>query len=121
MALFDNTSFRLIEQGLDGVWQKQQVIRQNIANSDTPGYKAKTVNFKAVLSDAVNSKGTYGDKNLNLVTSVSTEQGTNQTVDENNVDTEKEHTALADAQIQYELLINKMTNEFGMIKSAILR
>lgn len=125
MAIFNNTSFRLLEQGLDGVWQKQQVISQNIANADTPGYKAKTVNFKTVLTEETNNikdKAMSKSKpQLNLATTVSVEKGTNQTFDENNVDTEKEHIALADAQIQYNLLVNKISNEFDMIKSAIMR
>ena len=121
--MFNNTSFRLLEQGMDAVWQRQNVIRQNIANSDTPGYKAKTLKFKAVLSEVnKNSNGGVTKKpELNLTTYVHTELGTNQTFDENNVDTEKEGVALADAQIQYELLSNKITNEFAMIRTAIMR
>ena len=125
MAIFNNTGFRLLEQGLDGVWRKQQVISQNIANSDTPEYKAKTVNFKTVLSEETRSiKDKTMSKSkpeLNLVTTVSVEEGTNQTFDGNNVDAEKEHIALADAQIQYNLLVNKISNEFDMIKTAIMR
>lgn len=125
MAIFNNTSFRLLEQGLDGVWRKQQVISQNIANKDTPGYKAKTVNFKTVLSEEtqnIKDKTISNRKpELNLVTTVSVENGTNQTFNENNVDAEKEHIALADAQIQYDLLTKKISNEFAMIKSAIIR
>lgn len=125
MAIFNNTSFRLLQQGLDGVWRKQQIISQNIANADTPGYKAKTVNFKTVMSEETqNIKDRTMSKRkpeINLVTTVTEEKGTNQTFDENNVDTEKEHIALADAQIQYNLLINKISNEFAMIKSAIVK
>ena len=86
MAIFNNTSFRLLEQGLDGVWKKQQIISQNIANADTPGYKAKTVNFKTVMSEETqNIKDRTMPKRkpeLNLVTTVSVEEGTNQTFDE---------------------------------------
>lgn len=123
--MFNNTSFRLLEQGLDGVWQKQQVISQNIANADTPGYKAKTVNFKTVFTEErQNIKDKVMSKNkpkIDLVTTVSVEEGTNQTFNENNVDTEKEHIALADAQLQYSSLVNKISNEFEMIKTAIMR
>ena len=31
---------------MDALWQKQQVISHNIANVETPGYKAKHVNLK---------------------------------------------------------------------------
>ena len=125
MSIFNNTSFRLLEQGLDGVWKKQQIISQNIANADTPGYKAKTVNFKTVMSEETQNIKDRAMSNtkpeINLVTTVSVEKGTNQTFDENNVDTEKEHIALADAQIQYNLLVNKISNEFDMIRSAIVK
>lgn len=120
MALFNNTSFRLLQQGMDGVWKKQQVINQNIANSDTPGYKAKTLNFRTVLTNSMNDISNSKPK-LNLVTDISVEKTTNQNLDENNVDSEKEHIALADAQLQYELLSNKISNEFAMIKTAVSR
>ncbi|MBQ4165334.1 MAG: flagellar basal body rod protein FlgB, partial [Oscillospiraceae bacterium] len=41
MALFDTTAFRILEQGMSVLWQKQQVISQNIANSNTPDYNCK--------------------------------------------------------------------------------
>ncbi len=120
MALFNNTSFRLMEQGLDAVWLKQRVISQNIANNDTPDYKARTVHFKAVLKDKI-SGGSIKGKELNLETEISVETGTNQIFDGNNVDMEKEQISLADAQIQYDTLSTKMINEFNMIKTAIAR
>ncbi|NLJ16931.1 MAG: flagellar basal body rod protein FlgB, partial [Clostridiales bacterium] len=49
MAIFDTTSFRITSQGLDILWKKQEVISQNIANKDTPDYKAKYVDFYSVL------------------------------------------------------------------------
>ncbi len=124
MSLFNNTSFRLLQQGLDAVWLKQQVINQNIANSDTPEYKARTVHFRAVLEEKKNElKRDFknSDEELNLRTTITTERGTNQTFNGNNVDIEKEAIALADAQIQYESLVNKISNEFSMIRTAISR
>ncbi len=125
MALFNNTSFRLLEQGLDATWLKQSVTAQNIANSDTPYYNAKTVHFEAVISevqsDFKNRVMGESKKQLDLHTYVTEETGTSQTINENNVDMEREQVALADAQIQYDTLINKMSAEFRMISSAISR
>ena len=50
---------------------------------------------------------------------VTTEPDTNQTLDGNNVDIEKEALALADTQIQYSVLSDKITKEFEMIKTAL--
>ena len=51
MALFNTNAFRITEQGLSVLWQKQQIIAQNIANQDTPGYNCKYLDFYAVLKD----------------------------------------------------------------------
>lgn len=123
MALFNNTSFRLLEQGLDAVWLKQKVISQNIANSDTPGYKAKTVQFSAVLKEKCKYQQYHkkDKEELTLTPVITEEKGTNQLLDGNNVDVEKEMMALSDAQYQYDVLSEKVTNEFSMIRTAITR
>lgn len=121
--MFDNTSFKLLEKGLDVTWYKQKVISQNIANDSTPGYKAKTVDFKAVINKECNSRKSIGEKKnkVDYVMTVTEEPYTNQTLDGNNVDAEKEGVALADAQIQYETLIGKLKTDFGMIRTALQR
>lgn len=122
MALFGNTSFKIMEQGLDNVWYKQKIISQNIANVSTPNYKAKTVTFGAVLKDkcrcryhAAQQDGTR----LDMTVHVTEEPNTTQRLDGNNVDMEKEAVALSDAQYQYSTLIDKTINEFNMIRTAI--
>ncbi|WP_412093612.1 flagellar basal body rod protein FlgB [Peribacillus simplex] len=49
MELFSNT-FQSLENALDYSNAKQKVISQNIANSDTPNYKAKAGIFPRVIS-----------------------------------------------------------------------
>ena len=131
--MFDNTSFRFLEQGLGMTWQKQKIISQNIANDSTPGYKAKTAEFGLVLDEKCKCKYhpktaeeiealKSGEKHtLELEMSVTTEPNTNQTLDGNNVDIEKEAIALADAQAQYDMLTEKIMKEFEMIKSALAK
>ena len=130
MAILDNTSFAMLVKGLDAAWYKQQITLQNIANDSTPGYKAKNVSFSAVLQEAAQSKntllnGALVDKTLqnpiSLRVTTTTEPNTNQTLDENNVDMEKEQLALVDTQYLYSTLINKVNGEFSMIRSAIQR
>lgn len=126
MALFDNNSFKLLEQGLSFTNYKMKVINQNIANDSTPGYKARTAEFKLVLKEKCKCRYHIGDpQNPNddnpyeLVTHTYTEPNTNQTLDENNVDMEKEQTALADAQYQFQALADKATAEFAMYRTAL--
>ena len=39
-------SMRLMERSLDYLWTKQAAHLDNLANAETPGYKAKTVSFE---------------------------------------------------------------------------
>lgn len=118
MALFDTTAFRITEQGLSVLWQKQQIIAQNIANEDTPGYKAKKLEFSGVLRDKLRANGTV-KKELNLTQAVVTDYATNDQGDTNNVDHDTEAAELARAQIQYDALINQMNGNFARMRSAL--
>lgn len=133
MGLFDSVTHNLAEQALDATWYKQRVISNNIANSDTPDYKAKTVEFGLILKEKC--KCNYHDNidddrfhrrddrdstdpiKLEVVTTYETD--TNQILDGNNVDMEKEQTALADAQYQYGALTDYLNNNYAMIRTAI--
>ena len=130
MGLFDSVTHSLAEQALDATWYKQKVISNNIANSDTPDFKAKTVEFGLILKEKCKCKyhegisgGLYhsdsGDEPLKLTVTTTYETNTNQILDGNNVDMEKEQTALADAQYQYSALTDYLNNNYAMIRSAI--
>lgn len=119
MALFDTTAFRITEQGLSVLWQKQQVIQQNIANADTPQYKCKYLEFSGVLRDKLRANGTV-KKELNLSSAIVTDYGTNDQGDKNNVDNDTQQAELAKAQIQYDALISQMNGNFSRIKSAMI-
>ncbi|NMA80300.1 MAG: flagellar basal body rod protein FlgB [Clostridiales bacterium] len=120
MALYNTTSFRITDQALDALWLRQKTISQNLANSDTPGYKAKHVKFSGVLVDKMNaSKTKSGKKELHLKTDIIVDETTNQRFDENNVDVEQQQLELARAQIQYDTLIEKMTGQFSALRTAM--
>ncbi len=49
--LFDTVATTTAEASLDSLWTKTQVIGNNMANVDTPGFKASSVEFAQVLSE----------------------------------------------------------------------
>ena len=61
MPLFDDRALGALERGMDGMWLKQQIASHNIANVETPGYKAKKVEFRDVLYET--AQGTEKRKN----------------------------------------------------------
>ena len=118
MALFNTNAFRITEQGLSVLWQKQQIIAQNIANQDTPGYNCKYLDFYAVLKDRMEStsvvggKAKEGSKQVELATRVYEDTATNTQPDGNNVDVDSQSNELAKVQLHYQALKNQMNGEF---------
>ncbi len=119
MALFDTTAFRVLEQGMTVLWQKQQIISQNIANADTPDYNCKYVEFSGVLREKLRANGSIKNE-LNLTYSVITDRATRDQADGNNVDNDTQMAELANTQIQYDALINSMNGNFTRMRSALV-
>ena len=100
---FDSGEFRALEGGVSAVWLQQQLHLQNLANIETPGYKAKGLVFERVLQDA--------EKTV-VASRVVTEEGTQVRPDGNNVDSDKESVELYKAYAQYSMLLDKVRGQF---------
>jgi len=53
MSLLENKNISYYSKVLDVLAQRHRVIANNIANANTPGYRAKDIEFKDVLSEIV--------------------------------------------------------------------
>lgn len=47
-SIFGNT-MSMANKSLDYLWRKMEVVQNNLANVDTPGYKKKDVSFEEVF------------------------------------------------------------------------
>ena len=107
------------------------MISNNIANADTPGYKASEVQFEDVLVSAISGSElelkttreghiTKATSNLDkLEPEVITEENTSYRYDENNVDVEAEMVSLAQNTLQYYTMVSKINSEFNKLNMAI--
>ena len=117
----------VLDKAADASWLRNELISNNIANQDTPGYKRTDVDFESQLSQALkNQKYTSIDakvKNVDLKKlngKIYTDYGDfSYRMDENNVDPEQEQVKLAANQLKYQGLIQAMTKEFSNIKSVL--
>ena len=48
--MFGNT-IAMMNKSMDYLWKKQEIIADNIANVDTPGYKKKSVDFEQTFRE----------------------------------------------------------------------
>lgn len=123
MNLYGNTDF--LSKALDVSSLRNQLITNNIANVDTPGYKRKEVDFQGYLEDALrNSTSTNQDhaRTRNQAPRVY-DENTNYSyrMDDNNVDVELEMSYLAQNSIQYNTLINQVNYNFSRLKMVLNR
>lgn len=122
----------LREKSLDAAWTRNEVIAQNIANVDTPGYKKSTVRFEEYLDDVMQGdsfKANTTDKrhiNINskdvndVKIQINKEYDNFSTrLDENNVDIETEMASLAKNVIRYNTLIQSVSSGYAKLKSVI--
>lgn len=126
MSLFSGTITSL-EYALNYASQKQKVISNNIANADTPNYKAKSVSFSKMLksemndsfsanktdsrhidfSKSENSNGVYVNKNVSY------------NHNENSVDIDQEMSSLAMNQIYYNAVTDRINGKFQSLQNVI--
>ncbi|MBQ1171818.1 MAG: flagellar basal body rod protein FlgB [Lachnospiraceae bacterium] len=117
----------VLGKAADASWIRNDLIANNIANYDTPGYKRQDVDFEDALKQAIQSAGgTNMDTKVanlrkgSLDVSPYTDYGDySYRLDENNVDVETEQVQLAENQIRYQALMDSINNEFSNLKSAM--
>jgi flagellar basal-body rod protein FlgB len=116
-------SIALLQKSLDLVWCRQQMTLNNIANSDTPGYKSKSVEFETLLKSAMGGRAKTEKEMAERIRSVSPRivknSSTSARADGNNVDLDAENIELARTQLQYQYLANSLTSQINRLKYVI--
>jgi flagellar basal-body rod protein FlgB len=133
--MWDNlfSSVDYLGKGIGATWLRNEVISNNIANIDTPGFKASEVEFEDLMAAAVgkgsktvalaatddrhisNKAANAADVEAEVVKDATTSAG----LDGNNVDIEHEMAELAKNSIEYYSLVSKVNSEFRKLDAAI--
>ena len=116
-----------LERALDFSAVKHKTIAQNIANVDTPNYKAKDVNFQQYLTEAKSmSISAYRTDKKHYDFSASAGQSKvfdyssfQYNSNGNGVDMDKEQANLATNQIYYNALIDRMSGKLNTLQNVI--
>jgi flagellar basal-body rod protein FlgB len=111
----------MLEKAVSGASLRHKAILNNIANTNTPGYKRIDVDFKTSLKTFLD-KGIDG-KSLKELESVSAdikrEENTSLRTDGNNVDIEREMALLAKNSLEYDYYMSLLSRKMRMVKSVI--
>jgi flagellar basal-body rod protein FlgB len=105
--------------------QRFELISANLANADTPGYKAMDIDFAAALSKAQSEVAAprrthqmhmaIGGAAQELKYRVPTQAA----LDGNTVETEREHSAFMDNAIRYQASLNFLDSRIKSMMSAL--
>jgi len=113
--------------------RRQEVIAANLANSDTPNYKARDLDFNAALQSALGgSMGSIGltTTSASHISGLSASGGAGSaalkyraslqpSLDGNTVDSDVERAGFADNAMHYQFLLESMSSAFHKMSLAV--
>lgn len=117
----------VLSKAADASWTRNEIITNNLANVDTPGYKRKDVSFQNYLlqeltsGDSTSLRTRINDVEVgNLNATVYTDfNELSYRLDGNNVDIDTENVEFASNQLYYQTVLDTINHQFQMLKSAM--
>jgi flagellar basal-body rod protein FlgB len=119
--MFDDMLITGLQQALNRSSLTQKVIAQNIANVDTPNYKAQELSFNQTLTNALSAEKT-DPRDFSFSTEdqgrIVTDNSTALQNNGNNVDIDKEMVNMAKNQLNYQAYteaISRKLNQYNIV------
>lgn len=125
-------SLSVFSQALNLRTQRHQVLASNIANADTPNYKARDFGFETAMQNALSGRSDVGRVDMARTSAGHIERSgaggsadfkyrseTQSAVDGNTVDMDVERAQITENAMQYQILTQLITNKFQGIRSAL--
>jgi flagellar basal-body rod protein FlgB len=128
MAISFDKAFGIHPQGLQVRAQRAELIASNIANADTPGYKAKGMDFKAALAQAASKQQTgmtrTNEKHFDVRMELNNGVGFRvpdqaDTGDGNSVDVQVERNLYLENSMEYQASLQFLNSKIQGLKKAI--
>jgi len=124
------SNIAVMEKMLDVKWKRHELLSNNLANEDTPGYKRQDISFeeklKANLNKRVMPLVTTDVSHINNRKSLADIRPTlirqddrSFRNDENNVDVDKEMVEFLKNSFSYNILSDQVQMNFSLLHSAI--
>ncbi|MBU9714560.1 flagellar basal body rod protein FlgB [Evansella tamaricis] len=130
MNLVNNSTNSLLQTAMSSAMTRQKTIANNIANADTPNYKAKKTVFTHELNQAMDRQRMdahltdkrhfpFGGNSRADGARVVERKDTQMNNNGNNVDIDMEMADLAKNQIYYNTLIDRLNGRFNSIRTVL--
>lgn len=122
----------VVSQAMNLRSQRHQILASNIANADTPHYKARDFDFSAAMQNAMagrmdaggialaqTSAGHIAGGSSSGAAAIQYRKETQSAVDGNTVDMDVERAQIAENAMQYQILTQLIGDKFKGMRSAL--
>ena len=110
--------------------KRTEVIADNLANADTPGYKARDIDFRAALANAASADAPVKmtttnpghmaiDPNADASANLKYRTPLAPSLDGNTVDSQQEQAAFADNTVRYQATLSFLSGRIKALMTAI--
>jgi flagellar basal-body rod protein FlgB len=113
--MLDDVTINVLQAAMRGLSSRQQAISQDIANVNTPYYRARNVTFEGALKSALEN----GENPLTVQPQVAYSQTEGNGLTGNNVDLDAETVASVQTEMSFELATRAASDRFTLYKTAI--
>lgn len=120
-SLFGKT-YNIIERSLQITKLRHGLIASNIANLDTPDYKAKEIDFDKALEDALEKRSVHMTRTHPLHFGITRSEALDCEIshaEQSSVNIDKEMSNLAENNLRYQTSIEALLRKFSGLKHAI--
>lgn len=131
LSKIDN-EIAFVRSALDLRARRQEILAANIANSDTPNYKARDLDFGAALKSAMGTTGgalplaRTSSRHLDgagagagVSAQVKFRESTQPSLDGNTVDVDVERAHFAENALHYQFLLDRAAGSFRLMAQAV--
>lgn len=111
-GISDGTT-QALHQAINGLDARQQAISANITNLETPGYRARSVNFEDSLREALTA-GEPADMSVSVTESMAATRSNG-----NNVNIDFELLAEKENVLRQRLVVQAINAKYSLLRTAI--
>ncbi len=111
----------IMNKAIESSWKRQELLTDNVANVDTPGYRRKDLNFEKVLNAEVEKTGNMHKVDIDKLYGeiLSPYSNFQHRMDGSNVDIDWEMSEVAKNKIKYDALVTQTSRHLQRIRSVV--
>lgn len=112
--MFHDRSSSALRVAVAGLAARQQAIANNIANIETPGYRARKVKFEEALQSAVTQGRSPAGVTPSVLTSLEPTR-----LNGNNVNLDGQTLSNVDTNLRYQLMLRALDGKYSTLRTVI--